>query len=314
MGTERTEDFIAAQERLLATHDVDATSRFLDLPWRGLRAHVLEVAGEKPPLVFVHGGGAFGALWAPLLARLANHTRFAVDRPGFGLTERVTHRPETLREDAVGFLEGTLDTLEIERATIVANSIGALWTIWLALDRPDRVERLVLIGCPAMLLDTSAPLPLRLLGVPLVGRVMMAIMPPSPKEVRMVFDGMNEGETLEKDPALAEAWLASERRSDFGPAWRDNIRSLLTPLGPRKTATITPGQLRRIQQPVQVIWGRNDPLGSVETGKRAANLLPNADFAVIPGGHLPWLDSPDMTAGIIQNFVEKTNPGHCERT
>jgi len=154
--------YIAEQDRLLDAYGADATSRFLKLPWREHRTHVLHVERDdqtSEPLIFVHGGGCFAAIWAPLLVRLSRRPLFAVDRPGFGLTDPIDQRPGTLRRNAVAFLEGLLDALQIERGVLVANSMGSLWTFWLALDRPSRVERVVHIGCPAMLLDTGAPFP-----------------------------------------------------------------------------------------------------------------------------------------------------------
>lgn len=299
------ENYLAAQERLLSKHGVTATSRFVRLPWRGLRTHVLE-SGEGDPLVFVIGGGAFAALWTPLLARIPGHTLITIDRPGFGLTDSVEHRPETLRETAVGFLEGVLDALRIERATLVANSMGSLWTFWLALDRLERVARMIHIGCPVLLLDTRVPMPLPLLGAPLLGRLMMALTPPSPKQARMVFGGMNEREALEKDPALEAAVIATERLPGYGPAWRSLINSVHTPFGARKGIPITSEQLKRIRQPVQFIWGQNEPQGPVETGKQPSDIMLDAKFAVIPGGHLPWLDAPDRVSEIVNEFLQVT--------
>lgn len=54
--------------------------------------------------------------------------------------------------------------------------ISSTWTVWLAIDCPRRVEAMIHIGTPAWILDTSAPLPMRLLSVPGVGRLMMRLL------------------------------------------------------------------------------------------------------------------------------------------
>ncbi len=215
-----------------------AASRIIELPWRALRTHVIE-AGEGPPLIFVIGGGGFAGMWAPLLARLSGYRLYAVDRPGFGLTDPVDHRPETLRETAAGFLEGVLDALGIKQAVIVANSMGSPWTLWLALDRPERVAHMVHLGCPALVLDTGAPMPMPLLGISVIGRLLMALTPPSPRQAGMVFDGMNEADAIEKDPALEAAMIATERLPSYGRAWRTLLGSVLTPFSPRKEMSLT---------------------------------------------------------------------------
>lgn len=301
------ENYLAAQGRLLAANGVTASSRFIKLPWRGLRTHVLQ-AGEGDPVVFVIGGGGFAALWAPLLARMPDHRLYAVDRPGFGLTDAVEHRTGTLRETAVGFLAGALDGLGIERATFVSNSMGSLWTFWLALDRPERVERMIHVGCPALLLDTGAPMPMPLLGVPLIGRLMMALVRPSPRQARMVFESMKEEAALRNDPALLAAVLATERLPAYGPAWRELLGAVLTPFGARRGIPLTSEQLRRVRHPVQLIWGQDDPFGPVETGRRAADLLPDAQFSAVAGGHMPWFDAPDEVAALVQVFLRQSRP------
>ena len=55
------DDYLAAETRLLSEHGVSATSRFVQLPWRDLRTHIIEF-GEGSPLIFVIGSGGFARL------------------------------------------------------------------------------------------------------------------------------------------------------------------------------------------------------------------------------------------------------------
>lgn len=299
---ESEKDYLTAQADLLASHGVVGESRFIDLPWRGLRTHLIE-AGDGDPIVFVIGGGGFAGLWTPLLGRITGHRLYAVDRPGFGLTEPVAHTTTSLRGDAVGFLEALLDALQIDRATIIANSMGSLWTFWLALDRPERVERMIHVGCPAHLFDTGLPLPLRLLGRPGIGRLMMAMTPPTPKQARMVYGSFNEGEAVAADEAMERAIVATSRLPTYGPALRGLMRAIATLLGARPQIALTEEQLARVEQPLQVIWGLSDPIGPVEAGERIVELVAEGAFATVDGGHLPWLDSPGRVAEIAGEFL-----------
>jgi pimeloyl-ACP methyl ester carboxylesterase len=303
---------MAAQERFLSAHGVTARSSFVQLKWKGLRTHFLEQNGAGEPLVFIHGGGCFAAIWAPLMSRLREHSVFAVDRPGFGLTDPMKHRPKTIRTEAVAFLEGVLDALDLERATLVANSLGSLWSFFLAIDRPSRVKRMIHIGWPALILGTSPPLPLRLLGVPLVGKPLTAMLSPSPANVRKVLAEMNEDSALDKDPVLGDIWMAAERLPDFTPSWRGALRSIVTVFGPRKAVSLTEEVLKQVRHPVQFIWGARDPLSPVQTGRRAVGIMPDARLEVVPGGHLPWLDAPDQTARIVRDFLKESEGPDAE--
>lgn len=144
--------------------------------------------------------------------------------------------------------------------------------------------------------------PLRLLATPGIGRLMSSLTPPSPKQARMVFDSMNERQALEDDPALEAATLATERLPSYDPAWRSLLHAVLTITGPRSEIAFGEDELRRVRQPVRFGWGVDDPFGAVEVGRRAADLIPDADLHFIEGGHLPWLDSPERAAELVEAF------------
>ena len=117
----------------------------------GIRTNVLE-AGEagSTPVVLVHGSGpgvSAYANWRLTLPALAAGGRNVVapDMVGFGFTER----PDDVRYDLdawVEHLEGVLDALELSRVHLVGNSFGGALALRLAATRPDRVDRLVLMG------------------------------------------------------------------------------------------------------------------------------------------------------------------------
>lgn len=295
-------NFKEAQDKLLSAFNLIAESNFVTLDWQQLRTHYLK-AGTGEPIVFIHGGGCFGGYWVPLMARFEGYTMYAIDRPGFGLTDFVPHRKEWIRDDAVTFIEQALDKLGIEQPVIVANSMGSLWTFWFALERPQRVKKMIHIGCPAMLLESGGPLQLRALGVPVIGRVLRFFERPTPKNIRSLFSAMNEGIIAKEYPELFTAWLEAEKLQHFEKAWRYLLRSVFNIIGPRKDVPLTARDLRKIDHPVQFIWGENDPFGTVELGKRASGILKHSAFDTIRGGHLPWLDEPEKTAALLSKFI-----------
>src|SRR5437867_6526557 len=144
-------DLITDRERaLLASYHLDPRARFLDLAEPGVRVRVLSV-GEGPGVLLLHGGGGTPATWAPLMAATSGVTLHAVDRPGCGVSEAFDYQGVDLRRHAVAFVESVLDALALDRAPIVANSLGGLWSFWFAIDRLDRLSGMVQLGCPALL-------------------------------------------------------------------------------------------------------------------------------------------------------------------
>jgi pimeloyl-ACP methyl ester carboxylesterase len=292
--------YLDVQQRLLARFGVDAESRFLDVPAVDGRAHVL-VAGEGPPVMMVPGAGPPSAMWAPLMAELPGFTSYVVDLPGMGQTSSAPHATEALRTLAVDFLDQVVEGLGLDRPVFVASSMGGLWTTWLALDRPGRVPAIVYVGCPALILGTSTPLPLRVASIPPIGRLLRRLDPPSLGQVDR-FVAM-AGEDFSLLPELRDLFLAHEQLPDAGPALFELIHAVVRLRGPRPQVELTAAQLRRVTQPVQLIWGDHDPFGPPSVGERAAQIMPNAEFHVVPGGHAPWVNQSARVASLAGPFL-----------
>lgn len=293
--------FLDAQQRVLDRYRVTAQRRYVELPATGGQAQVL-VAGEGPPLMLVIGGGVPAAFWAPLMAKLPGRTLYAIELPGFGLTDPTTYRPDTIRRTAVDYLAGVLDVLGLGTSQFVTQSMGSQWTAWLAADQPGRVTAQVMIACPAFFLDTSAVLPFRLASVPGLGPLLMALQRPSAKNAERVMRMVGE------DPAglgeLRDVLLAAQRLPTYVPSLLALLRAVMRWTRPRPAIVTTPDQLRRLGHPVRLIWGERDGFAPPEAGRRIAALIPDADLHVVPGGHAPWFHHADLVAGLTREFLQ----------
>ena len=68
-------------------------------------------------------------------------------------------------------------------------------------------------------------------------------------------------------------------------------------------------RLGRVEIPVLVLWGDSDRIVTPGYGQAMAAAFPQAQFAVISqAGHLPQLEQPDATFGVLDAFIRK-NPG-----
>lgn len=100
----------------------------------------VEVIGTGPNLVLIHGWGMSGAVWHPLVKNLSKlFTLHIVDLPGMGLSRPI--EPFHLH----AFAEKVAEVLPAH-ADIVGWSLGAQVAMRIALDYPDLVRRLVLVG------------------------------------------------------------------------------------------------------------------------------------------------------------------------
>jgi 2-hydroxy-6-oxonona-2,4-dienedioate hydrolase len=290
-----------AESRLFDRYGLDVRSRFLDLRDPPMRVHVLEV-GTGSPVLMVHGGGGGGAAWAPLMAPLIAGLRgvrlVAVDRPGCGQSEALDYRGVDLRRHAVAFLESVMDELMLDRAAVVANSMGGLWSFWLAIDRPDRVSALAQLGCPALLLKSTAPLSMRLLSVRSLGHVL-----PSAAGQSSFADLAVNSAARRLPVEMLEYLRRAERRWARGSTRLSLVRRTLRLRGARPGMRLGPRELAAVSQPTLFLWGDRDRYGRPDVGRRATEIMPDATMQVLAAGHMPWLEEPGGCADAIQAFL-----------
>jgi pimeloyl-ACP methyl ester carboxylesterase len=101
--------------------------------------------GSGEPLLFQHGYAGFHEQWEGVVSRLANRYRCIVmDARGAGQSE---HTPDgyTIEQYAADVI-GVANCLGLDRFTYVGHSMGGLIGMQLALDHPERLERLVLVA------------------------------------------------------------------------------------------------------------------------------------------------------------------------
>jgi len=125
--------------------------RIIDV--RGLRQHVVELGRGADdgalPVVLVHGAGAnLEDMCVALSERLAaKHRIIAIDRPGFGWSERAGRDASSPAYQAE-ILHETLDKVGVDKAIFVGHSWGGTLALTYALNFPQRVSGLVLIAPP----------------------------------------------------------------------------------------------------------------------------------------------------------------------
>jgi len=294
-----------AYERVLAGSSV--RSRYLEAGAGG-RVHLLEI-GDGRPVVLVHGTGSPAGFFLPLLNELHHVRAIAPDRPGQGLSDPIDLPRHRYREIAVAWLDGLLDALELDTAALVGHSAGGVWSLWYALAHPERVTRLVLIGPPALPM-TRCPLPYRLIATPGLGELLSRLVPASPKSLLRFASFMGEGATVPRHPDLIDFMVAAGRDSLAASVDRAEARVLVSPFalvslrGFRRQSRVRADELRQVAVPTLVIWGEQEPLGSVSVAQAVTELIPHARLEVLAGGHAPWLGQPEQAAAALADFVQ----------
>ncbi|WP_243228717.1 alpha/beta fold hydrolase [Microbacterium sp. CIAB417] len=108
---------------------------------------------SRPRILLLHGGGVAGWMWTPVREHLDPRTRLLIpDLPGH---DRSAHEPYTSHERTVGDLISILETEKAGPTTVAGFSLGAQLAVLLAAERPDLVDRVVVISAQAE--PTPAP-------------------------------------------------------------------------------------------------------------------------------------------------------------
>jgi pimeloyl-ACP methyl ester carboxylesterase len=297
------ERFVELQTKSLALHHVNATSRFIDLAKPKMRAHVLE-AGAGAPLVLLHGGDGEAVNWAPMMAPLQEHARiFAVDRPGFGLSDAFDYRGVNLRAHAADFVVSVLDALKLEMATLVGSSMGGFFALAATLAHQHRVRALVLVGY-AVGAVRELPLAIRIIcGVPGLSRRFMKARPTMEaqrKQYREMFHvDLTKVPELYFETRIAGLQLPSEQGT-----WAELLPRVANLWGIRPEVYLG-DELSRIEVPSLMIMGERD-MAPADAGRAVMAKIPGGRFEFLPGvAHFPYFEAPERTAELIGAFLRR---------
>jgi non-heme chloroperoxidase len=248
----------------------------------------LEVAFAGPvdgtPVLFLHGITDSWYSFSLVLDRLPPGLRaIAPSQRGHGDSDR----PDCCYEIANFAVDAVqlLDALGVERAVVVGHSMGSFVAQHVAVDWPERVERLVLVGSG----PTGATPPLLELE-----RLVRSFGDPVAPEFVREFQ---ESTVVAPVPAPFMAGVISETGKLPARVWRDAFRGLV--------AESARKELARIRVPTLVVWGDGDGLFSRDDQDALLRELPQPRFLVYGRtGHAPHWELPDRFASDLRDFLE----------
>ena len=236
-------------------------------------------AGEGAPLVWLHW--LWGEpRWMDQHQRLAEQfTVYVPDLPGYGQSTRPewARRPRELATILLQFL----DTLSLDRPSLVGSCLGGWAGAEMAVLRPERLSKLVLIDPLGLSQDwTKTPnvFYANILDVP-----------------GFFFSDTSRGQ--------AQVYVPD--RSEWGESFLENrLTSSTLVFDPYLHSRTLAHRLHLVTTPTLVLWGQQDPLLSVDHAEVWANLIPGAQSRVIPGGgHLPYVENLEAVVGAVEEFV-----------
>ena len=238
--------------------------------------------GEDPtntPIILIHGAGGSHLHFPPELRRLNGFQVAALDLPGHGKSEGVGR--QTISE-YVQVVQDFMDAINLPAAVIIGHSMGSAIALQLALDAPDRVLALVILGggsrlgvAPSILESTANE----------------ATFPLAIKTIVDLSYGSQASDRLKE--------LATQRMQETRPTVLNGDFIACNEFNAREG-------LAEIKVSTLILCGTEDKMTPPKYSKQLDEHIPNSELALIEGaGHMVMLEKPRDVAGVIERFVEK---------
>jgi pimeloyl-ACP methyl ester carboxylesterase len=230
------------------------------------------------PLLLVHGAGGSHLHWPIALRELPGRRVLSVDLPGHGVAPPPG---ESSIAGYAGCLLGLLDALGIPRVVVAGHSMGGAIALSLAIESPDRVAGLFLVGTGARLRITPALLeasadPARAVEV---------------SETMAAFS-FGPGVTGEERQAHARALAAQPAGIVHGDFTACDAFDAMERLG-------------SVRAPAFLVVGQEDRLTPPKYSAFLRERLPGAGLLLVPGaGHMVAIEAPAAVAGAAAAFLE----------
>jgi 3-oxoadipate enol-lactonase len=241
---------------------------------------MLDISGghddETPPALLIGAPAEPDGALAPLVQRLARRRRVVA----------------TERSDVASVLDA-LNVADVDRADVVGVSLGSLTAQRLALDDPDRVRTLALIG--------SWSRPDRFLRRVLRDWSVAADRARSADELRAHVALWTESRLAWNGTAVDDSLASADKSHDVA-----SLRALRIGLAEGLAAALDRDlaeRLPQLTQPTLIIAGEDDRLVPAQLSRALAERIPGSQLVTLCGaGHLAHHDDHDGVGGVLEEF------------
>lgn len=263
----------------------------------GVRVHYQEAGrSDAAAMILIHGFASSNLVWSKVLLEFgeAGFRVIAPDLLGYGYSAKPRQLDYTIASQAKMVLS-LMKQLGIDRAVLVGSSYGGAVAATIALDHPEVVEKLVLVGAVTNNRPTRFML-MRLFGSPIIGDILSPLVVGSRRLLRLRMKRVYD----------RHSWVLDERRVEArhlplrtAGAHRAIIRTVR-----RWDADRVSRDAHLISQPTLLLWGDTDREVPLKDGKRLQQEIPHARLMVFRDcGHLPHEEYPEEFTKLVSEFL-----------
>jgi pimeloyl-ACP methyl ester carboxylesterase len=270
----------------------------------GYRSRALEIEGDGPGLVLIHGYGDSADTWRPLLDVLARHGQraIAIDLPGFGQASHLG--PGAVLPQLDAFAAAVIERAAEEAGggvVLAGNSLGGV----VSLRAAEREDLPILGVVPIAPAGFDMPRWFELIDRDPVIRSVLALPIPIPRPAMTLAVGEVFKRLAFSKASLADRRVVAAFASHHGD--REAVRRLLA-----TGRTMLPELVKdtfahdRVTCPVLCIWGTKDRMVPSSGTVILQEGLPNARVELLEGcGHCPQLEETGRVAELLLEFISE---------
>lgn len=244
----------------------------------------IHVAGDGPPVVFLHG--ATGFAWSPFLDALAaHHTVYAPEHPGTSPGKPDGVDPIDNLWDLVLYYYELFDELGLRSPAVVGHSFGGMVAAEVAATNPERVSKLVLVSPIGLWRDD---LPIRNWMIMEPAELAAAVLADPTGPVAQEIFALPEDPAEANEAMLAMAWAFACTGKFVWPIPDKGLHK----------------RLHRITADTLIVWGQRDALVNPAYAEEFRSRIAGARVEVLEdAGHLPHLEAADRAAAAVTAFL-----------
>jgi pimeloyl-ACP methyl ester carboxylesterase len=251
----------------------------------------VEVRGNGPAIVFIHGFGAAIDWWDEIAPALtADHRVVRIDLIGHGGTEAPGAGYSIERQGEL--VAAVLDRLGIDRVTVIGHSMGGEVATAFAAIKPERIERMILLDTPPTV-ETTFTIMAQAAFTPVIGEVLSHFQ--TDEALRR---GLAQG--FAPGFAVPEKFVADIKQltyTAFRTAHNESVAYRTAKPTYERIAALRP------VPPLLALSGTEDAIVPPDHAK-FFELVPDARVVMIEGsGHSPMVEKPAKTLELIRGFL-----------
>jgi pimeloyl-ACP methyl ester carboxylesterase len=235
---------------------------------------------SREALVLIHGAGGDHLSWPSQIRRLAGYRVYTPDLPGHGKSRR--HGLQRISAYAEILIDW-LNKLDLPRVFLCGHSMGGAIALWIAVNYPERIKGLILIG-------TGARLPVNLTMIEDLSDAQVYATTVN-NICRWSFSIHADPRTITSVKKQMLNTRPSVLQGDFRACDAFNLTD----------------QLGKVQSPTLIVVGEMDKMTPLRFSEELEEGIPDADLIVLPQtGHMVPLEKPKSTTELARTFLKKT--------